>query len=46
MADFVAEVCDCSSEATGSTLDLVAAAFELVGNFGQRQDGSQVNVVQ
>src|SRR6516164_8230691 len=26
--------------------DLVAAAFELVENFGQREDGSQVNVVQ
>src|SRR5262249_59684681 len=26
--------------------DLVAAAFELVENFGQREDGSLVNVVQ
>ena len=25
--------------------DPVAAAFELVENFGQREDGSQVNVV-
>src|SRR5215813_14301206 len=26
--------------------DLVAAAFELVENFGQREDGAEVNVVQ
>jgi hypothetical protein len=26
--------------------DLVAAAFELVENFGQRKDGAGVNVVQ
>jgi hypothetical protein len=26
--------------------DLVAAAFELVENFGQREDGAGVNVVQ